>query len=456
MSSAEFGSFSVLLLVLLSAAHLLGDLFNRLRQPRVAGEILAGVILGPSVLGHIAPAVTATMLGAGSVPEALGLKYQAIVGFLYNLGLLLLMFASGAEAQGLFRREDRREVGWLGVVGTGLPFVAAIAAAPLLPLETVIGPANHRVALLLVIGIAVAVTSIPVIARIFHDLQILHTRFARLVLGVAVIEDILLWGVLAVAAALAASTTLPAVSVARHTAAALVFFGLGLTVVPWMMREMTRAPWNVFARNAPVAYLVAVLFAYTAIAAAVEVNLAFAAFLAGYALVRDQDLNEARATLNRVSFAVFIPIYFAVVGYQLDVARTFSSGMVAFVLLAACLVKLVSAGLGARLAGFPWRDSVNLSIVLNARGGPGIVLASVAYDARIINGEFYTTLVILAVLTSQAAGAWLDYVLRRGWPLLTERGSPAGAGWSALEGRQHAMTRARVTQTERVVIEERL
>jgi Kef-type K+ transport system membrane component KefB len=141
--------------------------------------------------------------------------------------------------------------------------------------------------------------------------------------------------------------------------------------------------------------------------------------------VRSEELKDARATLNRVSFAVFIPIYFAVVGYQLDVTRTFAFGMVAFVLAAACLVKLVSAGLGARLAGFPWWDSVNLSIVLNARGGPGIVLASVAYDARIINGEFYTTLVILAVLTSQAAGAWLDYVLRKGWPLLTEQSAAA-------------------------------
>jgi Kef-type K+ transport system membrane component KefB len=90
------------------------------------------------------------------------------------------MFASGAEAQGLFRREDRREVGWLGVSGTGLPFVVAILAVPLLPLDAVIDPANHRLALLLVIGIAVAATSIPVIATIFHDLQILHTRFARL------------------------------------------------------------------------------------------------------------------------------------------------------------------------------------------------------------------------------------------------------------------------------------
>jgi Kef-type K+ transport system membrane component KefB len=421
MSSAEFGSFSLLLVVLLSTAHLLGQLFIRLRQPRVVGEILAGVLVGPSVLGHIAPGLSIAMFQAGSVPDAVGLKYQAIVGFLYNLGLVLLMFASGAEAQGLFRREDRREVAWLGVMGTALPFAAAVLAAPLLPLDAVVGPANQRVPLLLVIAIAVAVTSIPVISKIFHDLQILHTRFARLVLGIAVMEDILLWGVLAVATALATSGSAPSLTIAANLTAAVVYFALGLTVLPRAVRWLTRAPWNVLARNAPVAYVVSVIFAYTALAAAVDVNLAFAAFLAGYALVRDEELKEPRAVLDRVSFAVFIPLYFAVVGYQLDVIRTFSFSMVAIVVAAACLVKLVSAGLGARLAGFPWRDSVNLSITLNARGGPGIVLASIAFDAKIINEAFYTTLVLLAVLTSQAAGAWLDYVLRKGWPLLTER-----------------------------------
>jgi Kef-type K+ transport system membrane component KefB len=422
MSSAEFGSFSLLLLVLLSTAHLLGHLFSRLRQPRVVGEILAGVLVGPSVLGYVVPAMTGVF--GGNTTDASQLKYTAIVGFLYNLGLLLLMFASGGEAPGLFRREDRREVGWLGSIGTSLPFVVALAAAPLLPLDRLAGPAGQDVSLVLVIGIAVAVTSIPVISKIFHDLGIMHTRFARLILSVAVIEDIVLWGVLAVATALAASSALPSLTVASHIAAAVVYFGLGLTVFPALVRRITAASWNVLARNAPVAYVVTVLFAYTAVAAAVDVNLAFAAFLAGYALIGDAELAEARATLNRVSFAVFIPIYFAVVGYQLDVIRTFSLPMVAVTLTAACLVKLASAGAGARLAGFPWRDSVNLAIVLNARGGPGIVLASVAFDAGIINGEFYTTLVLLAVLTSQAAGAWLDYVLRKGWPLLADGSAP--------------------------------
>jgi Kef-type K+ transport system membrane component KefB len=174
------------------------------------------------------------------------------------------------------------------------------------------------------------------------------------------------------------------------------------------------------------------LFAYTAAGAALDVSPVFAAFLAGYAVVTVRGLRRATATLNRVSFAVFVPIYFAVVGYQLDLTRTFSLTMVVVVLLAACVVKLLSAGLAARLAGFAWRDSVNLSIALNARGGPGIVLATVAYDARIINAEFYTALVFLAVLTSQAAGAWLDYVVRHGWPLLTDPPLPASASRPAL------------------------
>ena len=145
----------------------------------------------------------------------------------------------------------------------------------------------------------------------------------------------------------------------------------------------------------------------------------FAAFLAGYAVVTVRGLRRATAALNRVSFAVFVPIYFAVVGYQLDLTQTFSITMVVAVLVLACTVKLASAGLAARLAGFAWSDSVNLSIALNARGGPGIVLATVAYDAQIINAAFYTALVFLAVLTSQVAGAWLDYVVRKGWPLLS-------------------------------------
>ena len=416
MSGAEFGSFMLPLVLLLAAAHLLGHLFVRIRQPRVVGEILAGVLLSPAVFGRLSSGAAQTIFPLDTA-SGIGIKYQAVMGFLYNLGLALLMFASGAESRGgLFQRQDRKELAWLGGFGTGLPFLVALAAAPFLPLERLMGPANNRTSLLLIVGIAVAVTSIPVISRIFHDLKIAHTRFAHLVLSVAIIEDIILWGFLAVATALAFSNVVTEIVV--HVVAALLYFVCGLTLFPYLVRRITNASWNVLAKTSPVAYIIIVLLAYAAVAAALNVNLVFAAFLAGYALVLNTELRDAAAVLSKVSFAFFIPLYFAVVGFQLDLTRSFSLSMLVVFAGGACLVKLASAGLGARLAGFSWFDSMNLSIALNARGGPGIVLASVAYDAGIINASFYTTLVLVAILTSQAAGAWLDYVLRRGWALL--------------------------------------
>jgi Kef-type K+ transport system membrane component KefB len=195
--------------------------------------------------------------------------------------------------------------------------------------------------------------------------------------------------------------------------------------MPGVLRRAGGSKWNLLVRASPAGYLVTVLLAYCGVAAVMDVNFAFAAFLAGYAVAADADrLDGAIKTTVEVSFAFFVPIYFAMVGYQLDLTRSFSLTMLVVVLTIACAVKLLSAGLGARLAGFNWNDAVNLSMALNARGGPGIVLASVAFDAGIINAVFFTTLVIASVLTSQMAGAWLEYVLRSGQPLLSRHEVP--------------------------------
>ncbi len=414
MTTAEFGSFTLVLLLILAAAHLCGYIFQRLRQPRVVGEIVAGILIGPTVLGHFAPRVNASLF------DAAGSGFHAVLFFLYNLGLLLLMFHSGAETRNLFGRGDRKETSWLAGVGTGLPFVLGLLAAPWLPLEWLMGPARQHSALVLVIGIAIAVTSIPVISRIFYDLRILHTRFARLVLGVAVLEDIVLWAVLGIATALAKSGVIPRHEIVNHVAATLVFFVAGLALMPRLLRRINTARWNVLSTASPGGYLVVILFLYSAVASAFDVSLVFAAFLAGFAVGADQLLPaEALASLSRVSFAVFIPIYFAIVGYRLDLGKDFSLSMLALFVVGGCVVKLISAGMGARLARFCGLDAINLAVALNARGGPGIVLASVAYDAGIINGAFFTTLVLMAIITSQVAGAWLEYVLRKGWPLLS-------------------------------------
>ena len=410
MSNADLTSILFVLLLLVGLAQLFGYLAVRLRQPKVIGEILAGIVLGPALLGRLT--FTSGLLHR--------VDQGHVLSFVYWVGLLLLMFLSGAETQQLFSREERRQVGWLTIVGTGLPFVLALLLGPWLIRPSLAGPQGNRVSLIIILAAGVAVTSVPVVSKIFADLKILHTRFARLVLGVAVLEDVVLWLALAVATAMAGKTVLHAGAMSYHLAATFGFFVLGLTLLPRAIKRINKAPWNVLARQSPVAYAIGVLLAYCALAGALEVSLVFAAFLAGFAVVHKKRrlFAEALDAIGKVSFAFFIPVYFAIVGLKLDLVRGFALEMLAVFLLGSCLIKVLSVSLAGRCAGFRGLDLINLAVTTNARGGPGIVLASVAFDAGIISPQFYTTLVLAAVLTSQIAGAWLDYVLRRGWALL--------------------------------------
>lgn len=412
MPANAIGPLIFFLAILLTAAHLLGYLFARLRQPRVIGEILAGILLGPFVLGKLPAYTSLFQLNAAAEPK------KAALDLLYQLGLLLLMFLSGAETKALFQKHERKQIAWLASVGTVLPFFVMLGLATVIPLAWFMGEKQNRTSLILVMGIAVAVTSIPVISRIFFDLKILHTRFARLVLGVAVLEDIGLWAVLAIATALASSAGMPQKSIALHIVLTIVYFALGLTLAPRAMKRISKSRFNMLANNSPVTFTLLIVFSYVAVAGLMDVNLVFAAFLAGFAVSRKR-LGDALETISRFSFALFIPVYFALVGYRLIFDKTFSITMLLAFLAGACVLKLISVVLGARLAGFRGLDVVNLAVATNARGGPGIVLASVAFEAGIISAAFYTTLVLVAVLTSQAAGAWLEFVLRKGWPLLS-------------------------------------
>jgi Kef-type K+ transport system membrane component KefB len=254
-------------------------------------------------------------------------------------------------------------------------------------------------------------------------LKVLDTRFARLVLGVAVLEDIVLWAALAVATSLAGKTSVQPWQITVHVLTTLAFFVLGLTLLPRAVKRINKARTNVLAQHSPVAYALAVLLAYCVLAGALNVSLVFAAFLAGFAVVHRKRrlFADALDAIGKMSFGFFIPMYFALVGLKLDLARGFSWKMLAAFLIGSCAVKLLAVSFAGRMAGFRGLDLVNLAFTTNARGGPGIVLASVAFDAGIINATFYTTLVLTAVLTSQFAGTWLAYVVHKGWPLLTGR-----------------------------------
>jgi len=428
LSNADLVHLLLALLLLLLAAHGLGLLFVRLRQPKVAGEILGGLLLGPTLFGLLLPSWQRGVFQSGTAtPVALGVFYQ--------LGLVLLMYCSGAELRSILARRERRATVGIALLANAAPFVAGVAFLRFYDSERFLGRAHDRTAFVLVFALAMAVTSIPVISRIMADLGILGTRFARIVLSVAVLEDLLVYVVLNFALAMvvpphAERFSLPSMLALHRSGAAsdvyyvvvtLAFFALPALLGPGFVGRLAGRRGNLLHRASPIGFQLSVLLAMTGLAAFVGVSPIFGAMLAG---ILAGDLHgaaaEARQTIQGFAYAFFIPVYFAVVGLRLDLAHHFEPLFFVFFLVFACLTKTLSAYGGARLAGVDKTGARNLAVALNARGGPGIVLASVAFDAGIIGLSFYTSLVMLALVTSVLAGSWLEAALRRGPSLLAE------------------------------------
>ena len=426
LSAGDLARFLLALTLLLAAAHSGGYLFARWKQPRVIGEIVGGLILGPTVLGAIAPGVEAHLFPTtGAVP--------GVLDALSQLGLLLLMFGAGTEMRSSFNSDERRTVGAVTLAGVALPALVGLGFAALLPAGYGLGTAENHTAFVLVFVLAIAVTSIPVISRIMFDLGILETAFARIVLAVAVLEDVLVYVVLAIALGLVAASSgdqigVPAVlgirpgstaSVVFHVVATLAFLGLALWLGPPLYRRTLRFRYNLVRKGSQIGFQLVFMLGLTVIAVLLGVVPLFGAFVAGIVVGASsgERVVEARETIRTFSFAFFIPLYFAMVGLRLDLVRSFSPLFFVLFLAVACAAKYASVWVGARLAGESAAGARNLAAALNARGGPGIVLASVALGAGIIDQNLYACLVLLAILTSLAAGSWLGAVVRAGKPL---------------------------------------
>jgi Kef-type K+ transport system membrane component KefB len=419
LAKGDIAHVLLALAALLLAAHAMGSLFVRIRQPRAIGEVVGGLVLGPTLLGQFAPKAQAWLFPTGGITATVLLTVA-------QLGLMLLMFMTGTEIRRVFHRRERKTIGAVFLAGMILPFLAGIAILQLIDGRSLWGPEGNTVSFLLVFAIAMAVTSIPVISRIMHDLGILDTAFARVVLGVAVLEDIVLYVVLAVAVGYAGGKGgsvfgLPAAlgieggtgaDMVYHAVATLGFMALCLLAGPPVYRWLGGLKINLIHRASPIGYQFIFMIVITIGGLFLGVEAFFGAFVAGLVVGRAEPDSEATLAIKSFSLAFFIPVYFAMIGLVLDLIHGFSPVFFVGFLVAACLIKAVSVYAGARAAGETNGSSWNLAVAMNARGGPGIVVASTAFAAGIIAQPFYATLVLLAIVTSMIAGAWLERVPR--------------------------------------------
>lgn len=400
----------VQLALLLGCARLLGELARRLGQPAVVGEILAGVILGPSVIGAIVPRVADVWLPATSSQARL-LETMAL------LGAMLLLVVTGLETDlSLIRRKAGSAAG-VALGGLVLPFAGGLALGWWFPLD-LIGDPDLRLVFALFLATAMAVSAIPVLAAILLELGLMRRDIGQTMLAAGMVDDLAGWAVLGVVIALAEGGGGVAALWATIATVALFLAATALAgplIVRWTLRFVHGLSSN------PSRFLTAALvlaFGWSAFSQSLHLEPVIGAFAMGILLGRVRSLPTSVAeSLESMTFGVFAPIFFAVAGLKVDIvalAETRLMVLTVAVVAVAVVGKMVGVYAGARLlARADHWTSLSFGVGLTARGAIGIVVATIGSSLGILTPEVFSMVVVMAVVTSLITPLALEFTLRR-------------------------------------------
>lgn len=400
--------FLLQLTVLLGTAFALGRLATRFSMPAVVGELAAGVILGPSLLTHVVPALSGWLFPA----DADQIHLLDAVG---QLGVLLLVGFTGMHIDmGLIRRRGRTAV-LVSTSGLVIPLASGIAVGLALP-ASLLAPGGDRMVFALFMGVALCVSAIPVIAKTLIELKLLHRDIGQLVIGSAAVDDVVGWSLLSVISAIA-TTGLRAGQIVLAVGALAVVAVTALLVG----RPLVKAGLVLSRRSADpavtVAVVVVLLLASAAGTHALGLEPILGTFVCGILLSASGLLDRGRlASLRTFVLAVLAPIFFATAGLRMDLTlladtRVLVSALV--VLAVAIIGKFAGAYLGARLSRLSHWEGLALGAGLNARGVIEVIVAMVGLRLGVITTAGYTIVVLVAVVTSLMAPPILRYAVGR-------------------------------------------
>lgn len=401
---------------MLSCALVFGQLMRRIKQPPVLGELIGGIIIGPTVLGMLAPGFFAWMF-QGS--ENVGIAREASI----KLGMLFFLFIAGLEVNlSDLRRQGKRAL-LIGLVGTLLPIGFGMGLVYLLPRDFW-GPAvqAHFSSFALFIGMNLANSANPVIARILMDLGLLKGDIGSLIMRATVVDDLINWTLFAIILSDIAPSSNPVVTGLPATIAMVLGFfllvvGLGRVVgtraLLWARTQLT---WP----SGFIALTALVILLSASVAEGLGIHAFLGAFLAGAALGgKGREKNEAHDAIAFFVLSLFAPIYFVSMGMTTNFILNFDWLLVLIILGAAFLSKMSAVMLGAKMAGMPLsREVWAIGFGLNARGATGIILAGVGLANNLIDERIFVAVAVMAILTSLLAGPAMHRLLSHSRPVV--------------------------------------
>lgn len=383
------------LAVIVGSARIFGWLFGKVGQPPVVGEILAGVILGPSVAGRLYPGAMKTMLAPST---------SSVLAAMAQIGLVLLMLLIGLEFPFDRLREAARASVFVAVAGIAVPFASSYALAGYLyRLSPVAAP---ELAFRLFFATAVSITAIPVMGRILMHTRLTRTRMGLTSITAAAIDDVLGWvllgGVVAMTTRGRAEVRSLVLSLAGVAVLGTAFWALGRFGLSRLTIRRTPAGGL---PPAELAGLLVVVFAAATATNALGVFSIFGGFLCGIAGSFNRSLAEAiRNSIGDLVAVLFLPIFFVFSGLRTDVGSLGATAALwtALVLVigVACASKFGATALAARASGLPWKESLSIGLLMNTRALMALVVINIGADMGVISPAAFFWLVAMALFTT--------------------------------------------------------
>jgi Kef-type K+ transport system membrane component KefB len=395
------------LVVILVAARLVGKVFQKIGQPPVLGEIVAGIVLGPSLLGWLSPETMAFLFPAHSM-EMLGLLSQ--------IGVALFMFIVGMELDVGHLRQRARTAVMVSHASIIVPFFLGAALA-LLVYRQLAAAKTSFTAFALFMGIAMSITAFPVLARILEDRGLSQTYLGSIALTCAAVDDVTAWCMLALVIAFAKSGSVGGAFLT--IALALGFICLMLLLIkPQLARLLTarltaRSDRQEHSRGL-VAGILAFVLGCALLTETIGIHALFGAFLAGVVMPSTAGLRSVlKEKLETFSAAALLPLFFAFTGLrmQINLLNDWRSWAICAAIIAVAIAgKLGASMLMARWSGMNWKDSFSLGVLMNTRGLVELIVLNIGYDLGILSPRSFATLVLMALVTTFMTGPLLSLV----------------------------------------------
>ena len=417
----------VQLAVIIATARVAGNLARRFGHPLVVGEILAGLLLGPSVLGRLFPGFSQALFPVAT---------HGVINIISQIGLILLLFLIGLEFDFGHIRTHGKTAALVAMGGIALPFVMGLGIAHWMHPYF---PNTNPTGFSLFLATALSITAIPVLGRVMVEFNIHRTQIGTLTITAAAIDDALGWILLAGVAAIVSSHFDPLVAVRMVLLTLLFGAVMGWLVRPllirWTREEMRRNQGQLSLNGLAVVFVV--LFACAAATNLIGIFSIFGAFVLGAVLYDQHEFREAVfQRLKDFVTTFFLPVYFTFTGLQTDMGSLGNVTLWVFlgaVLAASFAGKFAGCGIAARLSGLAPRPAACVGIMMNSRGLMGLIAANVGLQMGAIPNEVYCMLVLMCVFST----VLLSPVLRR---LMT--GTELEAPFRESDFARHAFRRA--------------